>query len=47
MMQDSVLSMCKLSVDEFVNFILKFIPKNTEIISSNEVKNYFDKPAIT
>lgn len=46
MMQDTVLSMSKDSVKQFVEFVLKFIPKDTEIISTSEVKNYFEKQAI-
>jgi hypothetical protein len=46
MMQDTVLTMCKDSVKQFVEFVLKFIPTNTEIMSTSEVKNYFEKPAL-
>jgi dynein heavy chain len=43
MMQDAVLTMCKSSVAEFVEYVLSFCPKDTEIISTREVKNTFDK----
>lgn len=43
-MQDSVLSLCKNSVQQFVFEIMKFIPEATEVISTNEVKNTFKRP---
>lgn len=46
MMQDTILSMCKESVREFVNFMIKFIPKETSIHSTSLVKNTFEKPVI-
>ena len=47
MMQDTVLTMCKESVREFVEFVLKFCPLDTKIISTKEVYNTFDKVLIT
>ena len=46
MMQDTVLTMCKDSVAEFVEFILKFIPESTSVESTSCVKNYFPKKAL-
>ena len=46
LMQDTVLTISKDSVYEFKDFILKFIPIATEIMSSNEVTNEFPKLAI-
>lgn len=46
MMQDTILTMCKDSVREFVQFMVKFIPKDTEIHSTSLVKNTFEKPQI-
>lgn len=46
MMQDTVLTMSRESVAEFVTFILKFCPKDTRIVNTNEVYNTFDKPHI-
>lgn len=43
MMQDTVLTMSRESVKEFVDFILKFCPKETKIVNTNEVYNTFDK----
>lgn len=43
MMQDSVLTICRDSVKEFEDYILKFVPLSTQIISSNEVQNEFPK----
>lgn len=43
MMQDAVLTICRDSVKEFEEYILKFIPLATKIISSNEVENEFPK----
>jgi hypothetical protein len=47
MMQDTVLTMCKESVREFVEFVLKFCPLDTKIISTKEVYNTFDKVLVT
>jgi hypothetical protein len=41
MMQDTVLNMCKSSVTEFKDFILKFIPDETIITSTASVTNIF------
>jgi hypothetical protein len=38
--------MCKDSVREFVNFMVKFIPRETKIVSTSVVKNTFEKPMI-
>jgi dynein heavy chain len=46
MMQDTVLTMSRESVKEFVDFILKFCPKETRIVNTNEVYNTFDKAHI-
>ena len=43
MMHDTVLNITKDSVKDFVDFMLNFIPDETEIISSSEVKNTFPK----
>jgi dynein heavy chain len=43
MMQDTVLTMSRESVKEFVEFILAFCPKGTKIINTNEVYNTFEK----
>jgi len=45
MMQDSVLSICEMSVKEFEDFILKFVPLSTEVKTSNIVENIFPKKA--
>jgi dynein heavy chain len=34
MMQDTVLTLCKESVSEFVEFMLKYIPNSTEVTST-------------
>jgi len=47
MMQDTVLTLCKESVKEFVQFILKFCPVSTKIVSTKEVHNTFDKVLLT
>lgn len=47
MMQDTVLTICKESVAEFVEFILKFIPNETIVESTCVVKNYFPKKQLT
>lgn len=47
MMQDTILTMCKDSVKEFVQFMVKFIPRDTSIHSTSEVKNTFEKPQLT
>lgn len=44
MMQDTVLTICKESVKEFVEFMLAFIPEATMITSTAEVQNRFKKP---
>ena len=46
MMQDTILSLCKDSVKEFVNFMVKFIPRETKIISTSQVNNTFEKNII-
>jgi len=46
MMQDTILTMCKDSVKEFVKFMIQFIPTETQIISTSSVKNTFAKVAI-
>lgn len=46
MMQDTVLSMCKESVSQFVEFVLQYIPKETHIESTSRVKNIFEKKAL-
>ena len=43
MMQDTVLTMSRESVKEFVDFMLAFCPKDTKIVNTNEVHNTFDK----
>ena len=43
MMQDTILSMCKNSVREFVAFMIKYIPKETSIHSTSKVVNIFEK----
>lgn len=43
MMQDTILNLCKDSVDEFVVYMLDFIPDHTEITSAAAVKNRFDR----
>lgn len=47
MMQDTILTLCKDSVREFVEFMVKFIPKETEIVSTSKVVNRFDKKSVT
>lgn len=47
MMQDTVLTMSRESVKEFVDFVLAFCPKSTKIINTNEVHNTFDKKMLT
>ena len=46
MMQDTVLTMCQQSVAEFTEFILKYVPTDTKIVDTNEVKNTFNKRII-
>ena len=41
MMQDTVLNLCKDPVNEFVEFILDYIPLETKIINTATVKNSF------
>lgn len=43
MMQDTVLVICQESVEDFVNFIHSFIPKDTIIHSTNAVTNIYEK----
>lgn len=43
MMQDTILTLCKESVKEFVDFMMKYIPKETKIISTAKVENFFEK----
>ena len=43
MMQDTVLNLCKDSVAEFVKFMLAYIPEKTEIFSTAEVKNIYNR----
>ena len=47
MMQDTVLTLCKKSVYEFVSFMTAFCPIKTEIVNTKEVKNYFNKKILT
>jgi hypothetical protein len=47
MMQDTVLTMSKESVREFVDFVLKYCPQGTKIISTKEVHNTFTKVVLT
>ena len=47
MMQDAVLTLATDSVAEFVEFILKFCPEDTKIISTKEVVNTFKKKQIS
>lgn len=47
MMQDTVLTMSRESVKEFVDFVLSFCPKATKVINTNEVHNTFDKKVLT
>lgn len=47
MMQDAVLTMCKESVKEFVDFVLTFCPTDTRIVSTREVHNTFNKRMLT
>lgn len=43
MMQDTILTLCKESVREFVEFMMKYIPKETRIHSTSKVDNVFEK----
>ena len=47
MMQDTILSLGKESVRQFVSFMMQYIPKETHIFSTSSVKNVFEKPLIT
>jgi len=38
--------MCQQSVKEFTEFILDYVPTDTKIIDTNEVKNTFNKKII-
>jgi dynein heavy chain len=44
MMQDGVLCLCQDSVAKFVDFILKYSPKETIIKSASDVTNIYEKP---
>jgi dynein heavy chain len=46
MMQDTVLNLCKDSVQEFVNFMLAYIPDTTTIKSTAVVHNTFSRKGI-
>ena len=46
MMQDTILTMCKDSVRDFVSFMIQFIPLETQIHSTSKVINTFEKKAI-
>jgi hypothetical protein len=46
MMQDTILTLCKESVKEFVEFMMKYIPKETRIYTTGKVENIFEKLAI-
>jgi len=46
MMQDTILTLCKDSVKEFVYFMVKFIPQETQIVSTSKVVNKFEKKAL-
>ena len=41
MMQDTLLNVTKRSVKQFVEVMLKFLPKSVTVIDSNTVKNVF------
>lgn len=43
MMQDTILTLSKDSVKQFVEFMMKYIPEETLIQSTSEVKNRFPK----
>jgi hypothetical protein len=43
MMQDTILSMGKESVRQFVDFMMQYIPKETTIYSTSKVVNVFEK----
>ena len=43
MMQDTILSLGKESVRQFVSFLMKYIPKETHINSTSLVVNIFEK----
>jgi hypothetical protein len=45
MMQDTILSLGKDSVRQFVSFMMQYIPKETHIYSTSSVKNVFEKQA--
>jgi dynein heavy chain len=46
MMQDAVLTMCRESVREFVQYVLGFCPRESQIVSTREVHNFFNKTII-
>lgn len=43
MMQDTILSLGKESVKHFVDFMMRYIPKETHIKSTSHVVNIFEK----
>ena len=43
MMQDTILSLGKESVKKFVEFMMRYIPKETHIKSTSHVINVFEK----
>jgi hypothetical protein len=43
-MQDTILTLGKESVKQFVDFMMQYIPKETHIRSTSKVINVFDKP---
>lgn len=47
MMQDTLLTMCRESVKEFVEYILMYCPTDTKIVSTKEVHNTFNKKMLT
>lgn len=46
MMQDTILSLGKESVRQFVSFMMQYIPKETHVYSTSSVKNVFEKAQI-
>jgi hypothetical protein len=47
MMQDTILSLGKESVKQFVEFMMRYIPKETHIKSTSKVINIFEKKRIS
>ena len=47
MMQDVILTMCKSSVKEFVDYVLAYCPEETKIVNTREVHNKFNKKMLT